>query len=74
VELGSTDGLVHVRVTDNGTGLADERRGSGLRGLRDRVESVGGSFRLVSQPEVGTTIRADFPLAEVPVVVDAGPV
>lgn len=62
VELGEENGRVFVRVTDNGTGMADESGGSGLRGLRDRVESAGGSFLLTSEADVGTSVSAEFPL------------
>ena len=41
---------------------ADERFGSGLQGLRDRVEAVGGLLRVASAPGRGTLVRADIPL------------
>jgi signal transduction histidine kinase len=61
---------VRMDITDNGTGFEVERvlfakRGQrlGLLGMRERVEMVGGSFRVESTPGKGTTIRAQIPLA-----------
>jgi signal transduction histidine kinase len=53
---------LRVEVGDDGVGGADERLGSGLQGLRDRVEAVGGKLRLASPPGRGTLVRADIPL------------
>lgn len=52
-----------VEVQDDGRGGADERRGSGLRGLADRVAVADGRLEILSPPGVGTTIRATLPLA-----------
>jgi signal transduction histidine kinase len=54
---------LRIEVGDDGAGGADERHGSGLQGLRDRVEAVGGVLRVASAPGRGTLIRADIPLA-----------
>ena len=51
-----------VEVLDDGTGGADAQ-GSGLRGLADRVEALGGSLRLESPPGGGTRLFARIPLA-----------
>ena len=48
-------------VTDDGIGGADAAMGSGLLGLADRIEALGGSFRVESPPGGGTRIRADVP-------------
>jgi signal transduction histidine kinase len=56
----SRDGL-RVEVADDGRGHADERAGSGLQGLRDRVEAIGGSFKVVSRAGRGTQIVALLP-------------
>jgi PAS domain S-box-containing protein len=53
---------LRIEVTDDGRGGADEARGSGLRGLRDRVSVLGGRFEVIA-PERGTTLRASLPLA-----------
>jgi signal transduction histidine kinase len=49
-------------VADDGVGGAIEREGSGLQGLRDRVEATRGRFRFESQPGRGTHITAEFPV------------
>jgi two-component sensor histidine kinase len=51
-----------VTVTDDGAGGAAVTAGTGLIGLRDRVESVGGTMRVQSRPGAGTTLAAEFPL------------
>jgi signal transduction histidine kinase len=50
-----------VDVADDGVGGADPTLGSGLSGLADRVEALGGRFRVDSPLESGTRIHADFP-------------
>ena len=52
---------LRVAVSDEGSGGADFT-GSGLAGLRDRVEALGGRFRLLAVPDVGTTVVAEFPV------------
>jgi signal transduction histidine kinase len=54
-------GEVVVEVTDDGVGGADTERGSGLRGLADRVEALGGRLRVWSPPGGGTRVRAELP-------------
>ena len=54
------DGLSLI-VTDDGIGGADPAAGSGLLGLADRIEALGGSFRVESPPGGGTRILADVP-------------
>jgi signal transduction histidine kinase len=49
-----------LEVTDDGAGGADES-GTGLRGLVDRVEALGGSLELTSPPGGGTCVRATIP-------------
>jgi signal transduction histidine kinase len=51
-----------VSVRDDGTGGADFGRGTGLVGLKDRVEALGGRISLHSPRGTGTTLRAEFPL------------
>jgi signal transduction histidine kinase len=50
-----------VEVADNGVGGADDAGGSGLRGLADRVEALGGQLRITSPLGSGTTISAVIP-------------
>jgi signal transduction histidine kinase len=50
-----------VVVTDDGAGGADVSGGSGLRGLADRIEALGGTLRVASVPGAGTSLRAAIP-------------
>lgn len=59
VRCGGAD--LTVRVRDDGVGGADPRRGSGLRGLVDRVEAHGGRLRIESPPRRGTLLVATIP-------------
>ena len=54
--------VLRVAVRDDGAGGADLARGTGLAGLKDRVEALGGRILLDSPPGAGTSLRADFPL------------
>jgi len=56
----SADAIV-VAVVDDGIGGADTERGTGLRGLADRVEAVGGQLRIWSPAGQGTRLEAEFP-------------
>jgi signal transduction histidine kinase len=56
------DGHVRVGVADDGAGGADLARGSGLRGLSDRLEAFGGRLRIDSRPGCGTRLAAEIPL------------
>lgn len=51
-----------LSVCDDGIGGADPGRGSGLVGLRDRVEALGGSLEITSEPGVGTSLVAALPI------------
>jgi signal transduction histidine kinase len=61
VAVTATDQALTVRVADDGVGGADPGRGSGLLGLRDRVEALNGTMSLASPPE-GTTLIANLPI------------
>jgi signal transduction histidine kinase len=50
-----------ARVCDDGVGGADPRRGSGLTGLRDRIEALGGAIEITSPAGEGTTIQVTLP-------------
>jgi signal transduction histidine kinase len=50
-----------VEIADDGLGGADDADGSGLRGLADRVEALGGQLRIISPVGTGTTISAVIP-------------
>jgi signal transduction histidine kinase len=51
-----------VSVDDDGIGGADPRNGSGLIGLKDRVEVLGGNMRITSFPGSGTSLRITIPV------------
>jgi signal transduction histidine kinase len=55
------NGYVMVEVSDDGVGGADARRGSGLRGLADRIEALDGQLDVHSPPGEGTRLRAEIP-------------
>ncbi len=64
IVAGSCDGRrLVVEVADDGIGGAGTGGGSGLRGLADRVEALGGRFTISSPPGRGTTLRAEIPCA-----------
>lgn len=56
-------GALHLEVVDDGLGGAMETPGSGLEGLRDRIEALAGSFDVRSPPFEGTRVAASIPLA-----------
>jgi signal transduction histidine kinase len=64
VQVAERDGVLHLRVRDNGRGGADFRRGSGLVGLRDRAEALGGRLDLLSPSGAGTTLEITLPLRD----------
>ena len=64
VVVAAKDGVLRVEVRDDGRGGADPAEGSGLLGLRDRVEAIGGTMRLTSPPGSGTSVRVELPLVD----------
>jgi signal transduction histidine kinase len=54
---------LRLAVHDDGVGGADPKRGTGLTGLADRIEALGGSLTLDSPPGQGTSLHADLPLS-----------
>ncbi len=69
VRLALVDGVAVIEIEDDGVGGADLAGGSGLPGLRDRVESLDGKLLLRSEAGRGTLVRAEIPIAreDVPV-------
>jgi signal transduction histidine kinase len=57
------DGVLRVRVQDDGGGGASPARGSGLVGIVDRVEALGGTLVLRSPPGAGTSVELSLPIA-----------
>jgi GAF domain-containing protein len=64
VEVVLSDGVLRVRVRDDGRGGADFGHGSGLIGLRDRVEALGGRILLHSPPGKGTALEVYLPVGD----------
>ena len=54
-------GWLRLVISDNGRGGADPEKGSGLRGLRDRIQALDGTFALQSPPGKGTTLMVEIP-------------
>ncbi|HET8756667.1 MAG TPA: histidine kinase [Solirubrobacteraceae bacterium] len=61
VRVWRDNGAAMIEIADDGIGGADDTRGSGLRGLADRVEALDGSLRVVSPPGAGTVVTATLP-------------
>jgi signal transduction histidine kinase len=62
VELAEEGAMVRLTVRDDGIGGADPARGSGLTGLSDRIEAVGGTLELTSPTAGGTTLLIKIPV------------
>jgi len=70
VSIEKLRGVIRMEVKDNGKSfqvqdvLHSRRKGRlGLLGMRERVEMVGGRFSIESEPDKGTTVRAEMPFA-----------
>ena len=63
VEATVGEGVLQVRVRDDGRGGADFGHGSGLAGLKDRIEALGGRISLHSPAGAGTTLQIALPLS-----------
>jgi signal transduction histidine kinase len=61
VSVTATDEVLTVEVKDDGVGGADPAAGTGLRGLADRIEALGGAFRVESPAGRGTRLVAEIP-------------
>jgi signal transduction histidine kinase len=62
IQVAASGGVLHLRVRDDGCGGARFTHGSGLVGLRDRAEALGGRLFLHSPPGAGTTVEITLPL------------
>ena len=62
VAIEAGDGMLRVAVRDNGLGGADPALGSGLLGLKDRAEAIGGRVSLESPPGAGTSLLVELPV------------
>jgi signal transduction histidine kinase len=63
VDVEAADGVLRLLVRDDGVGGARFGRGSGLVGLKDRVEALGGRIGVESARGAGTTLRVELPLS-----------
>ena len=62
ISVTSGDGRVRIEIEDDGLGGADPARGTGLQGLADRVEALGGTLHVESPTGGGTRLAAEIPL------------
>ena len=62
VELDTRDTILQLAIRDDGIGGADLSRGSGLVGLSDRIEALGGTLQVTSPVGTGTTLQIEVPL------------
>jgi signal transduction histidine kinase len=62
VDIEAADECVRISIRDDGVGGADPAQGSGLIGLVDRVEALGGTLTITSPPGTGTSLLASLPL------------
>jgi signal transduction histidine kinase len=62
VTVDTLDGEFRLSVSDDGVGGADLTRGSGLVGLKDRVEAIGGTLTVQSRPGQGTRLDVEVPI------------
>jgi signal transduction histidine kinase len=63
VRLARRRGATQLTIVDDGVGMSPEvpSNGTGIAGMRDRIEAIGGEFEIVSEPGLGTSIRAIIP-------------
>jgi signal transduction histidine kinase len=62
VEVDAPGATLRLAIRDDGIGGADPARGSGLTGLRDRIEAVGGTLAVTSPARGGTTLLINIPV------------
>jgi signal transduction histidine kinase len=61
IAVRARNGSVHLMVQDDGVGGATAGQGTGLTGLTDRIEALGGTITITSPADEGTTLRVDLP-------------
>jgi signal transduction histidine kinase len=64
VDLHTHDATLHLAIRDDGIGGADLSKGSGLLGLRDRIDALGGTLQVTSPASDGTTLLIEIPLED----------
>ncbi|GAA0718241.1 DUF4118 domain-containing protein [Dactylosporangium roseum] len=67
VDIEADHANLRLSIRDNGIGGATPGKGSGLIGLRDRVETLGGHMEVASPPGHGTALLAELPVNDIPV-------
>jgi signal transduction histidine kinase len=72
IDVRVAGGMLVVQVSDDGVGGADPARGTGLRGLADRVEALDGRLRVCTPPGGGTHVRAEIPVPAPGIPAQAG--
>jgi signal transduction histidine kinase len=72
VDVHASGQVLHAAVNDDGVGGAEVGAGSGLLGLSDRVEALGGCFFLTSPAGKGTTLSIELPLDPQPLGAKTG--
>ena len=63
VDISLVDGVVRIRIADDGIGGADPTQGSGLKGLSDRIAALDGSIAVQSPVGEGTVVEVEIPCA-----------
>ena len=63
IDVGSRDGVLEICIRDDGVGGADLTGGSGLLGLADRIDALGGTMQVVSPKGKGTSLLVTLPVA-----------
>jgi signal transduction histidine kinase len=64
IDADEAEATLYLSIADDGVGGADPRQGSGLTGLIDRVEALGGRLRVSSVVGTGTSLSAEIPFAD----------
>jgi signal transduction histidine kinase len=64
IELDTHDSSLRLAIRDDGIGGADHSQGSGLVGLSDRIEALGGTFQVTSPLGTGTTLLIEIPVED----------
>jgi signal transduction histidine kinase len=62
VDVEAVDHTIRISVADDGIGGADQGRGSGLVGLKDRIDALGGALAIESQVGQGTRLDVELPV------------
>lgn len=62
VELDTDEAILRLAIRDDGIGGADRGQGSGLVGLSDRIEALGGTLQVTSPTGDGTTLLIEVPV------------